>query len=790
MAVTGRDNPTAQGAGRPRRAVAAHTRPRRWRSIRVRLLVPVLIAALGIGALGAVQVAGALEVAAQADRARTLARASGVIGTLVHQIAFEYVLSNDARRGRLGRAEASAALGRQQSLTEGALAQFAGVDLELRRLAPDLVPLTDTVDQAVRGLSSARVIAEQNPDGAAEVRAFYDAMLTSLLALADALPAQMSDPRLIELSRSVALTAGLDRLAAFQLDLITRGLFLHTLQPGDPILLAQWVGAERTQIDTLTKLRPAGQLFSQLSTNSGLTSAGGIRQVILDGQGGPATLTHDPDTWFLAQSLHVNGLWDIERRLADDLAAEAESLGAAARDRTLLTVALATATVVVTLAAAVVLTARISRRLRRTRAAALSAARVELPEAIANVIAARDAGMVRTALVDSSARVNAMLPAGPDEVGELANAFGAVHRQALRLAADQALMRMEVQAMFVALSRRGQTLIQRQIHLIDEFGRDEVDPEALSRLFALDHLAARMRRNEENLLVLAGGEPGRWITRPVAMIDLIRAAAQEIDEYRRVEIQAMPAVAISAHVAGDAIHLLAEIFENATSFSPPDTTVRVSASRHGVGVSVTVVDGGIGMPPTRLAEVNDRLARPSALTSTLVGTMGLLVVARLALRHGIRVHLDSVPAGGTTATVLLPERLMMPITAYDQLQPAPRLPIDPLAAAVPATSPGDTSLEAARVPAPALTPLPLPAHRRVPDAETQPSPVEVEAELTEAGLPRRSPESVPSPDEPSPVPPGMPDPETVRARLSSLASGIAAANQAEPVLPPAVPNSR
>ena len=183
---------------------------------------------------------------------------------------------------------------------------------------------------------------------------------------------------------------------------------------------------------------------------------------------------------------------------------------------------------------------RLSRRLRRTRHAALTAARVELPGAIANVIAARDADGVRAALTESSQRVDSMLTTGADEIGELSAAFGAIHRQALRLAADQALMRMEVQAMFIALSRRGQTLVQRQIHLIDEFGRDEADPDALERLFALDHLAARMRRNEENLLVLAGGEPGRWITRPVALHDLLRAAAQEIEEYRRVEVAEAP----------------------------------------------------------------------------------------------------------------------------------------------------------------------------------------------------------------------------------------------------------
>jgi anti-sigma regulatory factor (Ser/Thr protein kinase) len=304
-----------------------------------------------------------------------------------------------------------------------------------------------------------------------------------------------------------------------------------------------------------------------------------------------------------------------------------------------------------------------------------------------------------------------------------------------------------------------------------------------------------MRRNEENLLVLAGGEPGRWITRPVAVADLLRAAAQEIEEYQRIQITEAPAVATTAHIAGDAIHLLAELFENATSFSPPQTRVRVSAFRRPEGLLITVVDTGIGMPASRVSEANERLARPSALTSTLVGTMGLLVVARLAQRHGIRVHLQSVPAGGTTATVVLPDRAVVPITSLDLLQPARRLPSDVARASggegeatVPVPAPAATtmppSLAARPVSAPPVIPGQRPPASPVPAAAA--GPVHIEVEFTEAGLPRRSPDPAPPTVEDSGLPPGMPDPETVRARLSSLASGIAAANR-DTAAPPSVP---
>jgi signal transduction histidine kinase len=197
---------------------------------------------------------------------------------------------------------------------------------------------------------------------------------------------------------------------------------------------------------------------------------------------------------------------------------------------------------------------------------------------------------VRGTLQDSGARVDAMLPPGADEIGELATAFATVHRQALRLAAEQALQRMETTATLTALSRRGQTLVQRQLHLIGEFARHEVDQASRARLFALDHLAARMRRNEENLLVLAGGDPGRRFTEAVGVRDVIQLAAAEIEEPGRVEAVTTPLVAIAAHVVGDAVHLLAELLENAVSFSPPTTTVRVTARQAVDHVALTIFD--------------------------------------------------------------------------------------------------------------------------------------------------------------------------------------------------------
>jgi Histidine kinase-, DNA gyrase B-, and HSP90-like ATPase len=345
--------------------------------------------------------------------------------------------------------------------------------------------------------------------------------------------------------------------------------------------------------------------------------------------------------------------------------------------------------------------------------------------------------------------------------------------------------------MFIALSRRGQTLIARQLQLIAEFETMETDRASLQRLFALGHLATRMRRNEENLLVLAGGEVGGRVLAPVALIEVIRAAAVEIEDFHRVDAAGVAEVAIAAHVARDVVQLLAELLENATAFAPPSSRVGVSARRGIDSVTVTIFDEGIGMPPERVAELNERLARPPRLTAELAGTMGLLVVARLAYRHGIAVELRSVPNGGTAALVALPLAILAPM-------PAPVSPAGPLG-----IDPGRIVLDA--VPVPLIPPVPAaPVSPAVPApaAGTVPAPVApVAARVTAVGsasgsapvpgngagsglLPRRHPgdllmagraagpgDLVGFDDDPN----RPPDPEVTRARLGGLASGLAAA---------------
>src|SRR5690242_7773288 len=206
------------------------------------------------------------------------------------------------------------------------------------------------------------------------------------------------------------------------------------------------------------------------------------------------------------------------------------------------------------------------------------------------------------------------------------------------------------------LARRIRTLITRQLRLLDEFERDETDPDILSRLFALDHIAARLRRNGDNLLVLAGGEPGRPASQAVPITAVMTAAASEIEDFHRVE-PGPSDVSVAGPVVGDMVHLLAELLENAATFSPPSSPVRIDANRSIDGALLRIHDSGIGINENRLAEINARLANPTVLSSAAAGTMGLHVVAHLADRHGIRVQLYAT-GSGTTALVSLPHHVL------------------------------------------------------------------------------------------------------------------------------------
>jgi hypothetical protein len=231
----------------------------------------------------------------------------------------------------------------------------------------------------------------------------------------------------------------------------------------------------------------------------------------------------------------------------------------------------------------------------------------------------------------------------------------------VRTAAEQAQLRASVATMFVNLARRSQILVDRLIGHLDRLERGEEDPDRLAELFQLDHLATRMRRNDENLLVLAGADSTRIQREPAPLMDVLRAAQSEVEHYTRIEFGMVDRdIEIAAHAVNDMVHLVAELLDNATAFSPPDSAVVVEARRLGDRAALLVEDRGIGVSPDQLAELNDRLANPPMVDVAVSRMMGLVVVARLAARHGVKVELRPARERGTLADVTLPAGVLVP----------------------------------------------------------------------------------------------------------------------------------
>ncbi|WP_051838779.1 nitrate- and nitrite sensing domain-containing protein [Streptomyces sp. NRRL WC-3742] len=355
-----------------------------------------------------------------------------------------------------------------------------------------------------------------------------------------------------------------------------------------------------------------------------------------------------PDNWNQAANTHIQALRNTEVALLDDVLKDSRAL----KDNALYDAILNSGIVLVALVLAGVMTGYVARSMvlgmRTLRSAALEIADHRLPDLVEK-LSKTDPDRVDTSVTP--------IPLyGKDEIGEVARAFDQVHRQAVELAAEQALLRGNVNAIFTNLSRRSQSLIQRQLALITDLENNEADPDQLENLFKLDHLATRMRRNGENLLVLAGEEAGRRWTTPVPLVDVLRAAASEVEQYERVELSGIPEVEVVGAAVTDLVHLLAELLENATSFSSPQTRVLVNATRLPDGrVLVEIHDKGIGLTADDFAEINEKLAEPPTVDATISRRMGLFVVGRLSQRHDIRVQLrPSGESAGTTSLVMLP----------------------------------------------------------------------------------------------------------------------------------------
>ena len=259
-----------------------------------------------------------------------------------------------------------------------------------------------------------------------------------------------------------------------------------------------------------------------------------------------------------------------------------------------------------------------------------------------------------------------LLDAGVDEIGQVKAAFNSAQRTAVEAAVDEARVRRGINDVFRNLARRSQSLLERQLSLLDALERRASEPDDLESLFRIDHLSTRMRRHAESLIVLAGDSPKRTFRDPVPFVDVLRAAAAEVEDYTRIRVTCLAPAALASQAVADVIHMLAEFVENATTFSPPNTEVRITGDLVAKGFAVDIEDRGLGMSDDEIASINASLESPPLFDLSGSDRFGLFVAAQLARRHGIRVTLRHSAYGGATAIVLIPRDLVVLTNALGQ----------------------------------------------------------------------------------------------------------------------------
>jgi signal transduction histidine kinase len=514
-----------------------------------------------------------------------------------------------------------------------------------------------TVVSVTNNLGELRKTAKASQDALAVI-ANYAAPISDMITMNDQIAQGTSDSSLANDVRTLnSLSLAKDEASQ------QRALFFHTFTQqffgdGEQQALTTALSEELNDKASFeTTATPAEQnSFNTTVAGPGVNLAEGIEDFLLT-DGNPADITQlgigvnqAPAKWYSAMSDKVDKMQTVELGVARNIVARAQALKRGAEQSALFTAILTAAILLLVLIATLAVARSLLLPLRRLRAGALDIATVQLPERVRQLAEAEDpARGLEVAPIDVLST---------DEIGQVARAFDQVHSEAVRLAGDEALLRRSFNAMFVNLSRRSQSLIERLARMIDSLEQNEEDPDRLSSLFSMDHLVTRMRRNSENLLLLAGHESARKWSEPVLLADVARAATSEIEQYARVALSVQPGIAVAGMAVSDIARLLAEIIENATVFSPRDTQVRVSAQELASGgVLIQVSDSGVGVSAARLAEMNQRLDNPPVIDESVSRHMGLFAVGRLAERHGVRVRLRAGSPQGLTALVWLPDSL-------------------------------------------------------------------------------------------------------------------------------------
>ena len=660
-AGAGAPNDPKDGAPRdaPRRSSSLALR--NWR-VSWRLIALIAIPTITAIAFGAVRIEDAANSATSYQRVEQLASLSNAITRLSYVMQDERDdLAGYIAEGRPG-GSALNAVNTEFNVTDGAANQVTRLAGGVGSTYPAQVRAeVQTVLDRLSDLPRVRTDAIHTQVPALTIIQDYSAAISDFFTLDDEIALGSSDPTLATSVSALSAISRTEDEAAQERGILYAALIARQFEPGAAQALT---GAQSQQAADLTEFEsdlPAGQSeYTNTVVGTPVDQAATMEQqaIASGGNGGiltvasPAGFPSAAAAWNSDQTAAINDIRHVEQDVVNSVIGQSRALHSQATRTMLDTGIIVLAVLLFVLIITIVMARSMVLPLRKLRTGALEVAGLRLPETVRRMSETDGEGVpldVEPIEVDSS-----------DEIGEVARAFDQVHREALRLAANEAALRGNVNAMFMNLSRRSQSLVERQIRLIDDLEQGEQDPERLASLFQMDHLATRMRRNSENLLVLAGHDETRRWNQPVALVDVLRAALSEIEQYERVTLNVQPGIAVRGQAVSDVVHLTAELVENATSFSAADTPVTISGHLlSSGGVLLEITDQGVGMGAEEMAHANWRLDNPPVVDVAVSRRMGLFVVARLAARHGIRVRLRPAASGGLIALGWLPDEVIM-----------------------------------------------------------------------------------------------------------------------------------
>jgi len=489
--------------------------------------------------------------------------------------------------------------------------------------------------------------------------AHYDAIINDLYAVLDAsIGQQTSVPIVTQATDIVSMSRGMQAMLA-ESDLLAADITQRKFPDSDRVEFAE-LAALRQQLTTGTAAELDPPYRAIIDKNVSPASANAVtaaeaRVVGTTWRKGPPPIALVASTG--AFGPYAKGMSTALTEAGNKLQGQTAHQANVVFVELLLAAGLGLLGTIASIALSLVIGRGLVRQLRDLRESALTLAHDKLPSVISQLRAGEQ--------IDPS-EYEPSAAAGGNEIDQVQHAFGLVQQTAVKTAIDEARLRRGISDVFRNLAGRSQSLLHRQLTLLDGMERRATEPDELEDLFRIDHLTTRMRRHAEGLIILSGETPARGWRQPVPLVDVLRAAVAEVEDYTRIRVLCRTNAAVAGHAVADVIHLVAELAENATVFSPPNTPVRIQGDIVGRGFAVEIEDRGLGISQARMEEINANLVNPPQFDLSGSDRLGLFIAGQLALRHEIKITLRPSVYGGTTAIVLIPTALVVEEDSYER----------------------------------------------------------------------------------------------------------------------------